>query len=196
MFCKKGVLKNFPKFVGKHLCWRVVACKFIKNDTPTQVFSCEFWEMFKNTFFTGNLRTNASVANGAGDKQTWISAGTSFNRNANIMKLFHVNAQKQPPRLFYKKVFLKVSQNSQQNTCQSLFFNKVAGFNLELYQKKTLWHRCFSLNFEKILKTPFLQNTSEWLLLNAFLYFSAFQYFSTCCWMMLITQFHTTGLFL
>ena len=25
-------------------------CKFIKNETLTQVFSCEFWEIFKNSF--------------------------------------------------------------------------------------------------------------------------------------------------
>ena len=32
--------------------------------------------------------------------------------------------------------------------------------------KKRLWHRCFSVNFEKFLCTPFLQNTSERLLLS------------------------------
>ena len=25
-------------------------CNFIKRETPAQVFSCEFWEIFKNTF--------------------------------------------------------------------------------------------------------------------------------------------------
>ena len=28
-----------------------------------------------------------------------------------------------------------------------------------------LWHRCFLVNFSKFLRTPFLQNTSELLLL-------------------------------
>ena len=51
---KKGVLKNLSKFTGKHL-----ACNFIKKATPTQVFSCEFWEVFKNTFFTKHLRETA-----------------------------------------------------------------------------------------------------------------------------------------
>ena len=32
--------------------------------------------------------------------------------------------------------------------------------------KKRLWHRCFPVNFLKFLRTPFLQNTSEWLLLK------------------------------
>ena len=31
---------------------------------------------------------------------------------------------------------------------------------------KRLWHRCFTVNFAKFLRTPFLQNTSGRLLLN------------------------------
>ena len=37
-----------------------------------------------------------------------------------------------------KKVFLKIPQNSQENTCaryKSLFFNKVVGLSLHLYEK-------------------------------------------------------------
>ena len=30
---------------------RPPVCNFIKKDTPTQVFSCEFCEIFKSTFF-------------------------------------------------------------------------------------------------------------------------------------------------
>ena len=56
---RKGVLKNFAKFAGKHLCLSLVsflmklqagACNFIKKRTPSQVFSCEFCEISKNTF--------------------------------------------------------------------------------------------------------------------------------------------------
>ena len=32
--------------------------------------------------------------------------------------------------------------------------------------KKRLWHRCFSVNFAKFLRTPFLQNTSGRLFLS------------------------------
>ena len=32
--------------------------------------------------------------------------------------------------------------------------------------KKSLWHRCFPVNFEKFLRTPFLQSTSGRLLLS------------------------------
>ena len=53
----KGVLRNFAKFTGKHLCQSIFfnkvagACNFIKKETLAQVFSCEFCEISKNTFF-------------------------------------------------------------------------------------------------------------------------------------------------
>ena len=49
--------------------------------------------------------------------------------------------------------------------CKSFFFNKVAGLRPATLLKKRLWHRCFLVNFAKFLRTPFLQNTSERLLL-------------------------------
>ena len=52
-----------------------------------------------------------------------------------------------------KNMFLEISQNSQENTCATLF-------------KKRLWRRCFPVNFAKFLRTPFLQNSSGRLLLN------------------------------
>ena len=50
---KKDVLKNFVKFTGKRLCHGLFlnkVCNFIKKETLGQVFSCEFCEIFKNTF--------------------------------------------------------------------------------------------------------------------------------------------------
>ena len=58
MFRKKDAFKNFSKFTGKYLCQSrffnkvvVVGIATLLKETPTQVFSCEFWEIFKNTFF-------------------------------------------------------------------------------------------------------------------------------------------------
>ena len=59
---KKGFLKTFPIFTGKHLCWSLFLKKpaiLLKRD-PAQVFSCEFCEIFKNTYFGKSLRTAAS----------------------------------------------------------------------------------------------------------------------------------------
>ena len=38
----------------------LIACKFIKKETPTQVFSCENHEMFANSFFYGTPQVAAS----------------------------------------------------------------------------------------------------------------------------------------
>ena len=45
---KKGVLRNFVKFTGKHLCQSLYFNKV--NRDSAQVFSCEFYEIFKTTF--------------------------------------------------------------------------------------------------------------------------------------------------
>ena len=51
-----------------------------------------------------------------------------------------------------------------EHLCESLFFNKVAGLWFATLFKKRLLHKCFSVNFAKLLRTLFLQNTSERLL--------------------------------
>ena len=52
VFCRKGVLRNFTKFKGKHLCTVFILINFIKKETLAQVFSCEIYEISKNTFLT------------------------------------------------------------------------------------------------------------------------------------------------
>ena len=60
VFCKKGVLKNFGKYPGKHLLhilffnelaglWSE-ACNLIKKETLAQVFSCDIAKFFENIF--------------------------------------------------------------------------------------------------------------------------------------------------
>ena len=61
--------------------------------------------------------------------------------------------QKQPPEVFYEKIFLEISQNSQESTCATVFFNKVAGLRPATLLKNTLWHRCFPVNFAKFPRT-------------------------------------------
>ena len=56
---RKGVLRNFAKLTGKHLCQSLFFNKvaglrpatLLKKETLAQVFSCEFCEISKNTFF-------------------------------------------------------------------------------------------------------------------------------------------------
>ena len=57
---------KFRKFTGKHVCQslffnKVAGLITVKKETLAQVFSCEFCEIFKDTFFTQHLRTSASA---------------------------------------------------------------------------------------------------------------------------------------
>ena len=61
-------------------------------------------------------------------------------------------------RCYGKKMLLKISQNSQENTCGSLFFNKVLSWGLQLYKKVTL-AQVFSCKFCEISKNNFFKRT-------------------------------------
>ena len=65
--CKKKVFLESSRNSQENSCPRAsfliklhVACNFIKKEALAQVFSCEFCEIFKNTFFTEHLRTTTS----------------------------------------------------------------------------------------------------------------------------------------
>ena len=68
---KKGLLKNLAKVAEKHLCQILIFNKIaglrpatsLKKEalaSLAQLFSCEFCEIFKNTFFIEHLRKAAS----------------------------------------------------------------------------------------------------------------------------------------
>ena len=63
--------------------------------------------------------------------------------------------QKQPP-----EAFLKISHNSQKDTCARVSFKWSCRLRPATLSKKRLSHRCFPVDFAKLLRTPFLQNTS------------------------------------
>ena len=70
VFCKKGILRNFAKFTGNHLCQSLYFNKIadlrpatLDSGTLAQVFSCEFCKIFKNNFFTEHLSTTAFLTN-------------------------------------------------------------------------------------------------------------------------------------
>ena len=50
VFFRKGVLRNFAKFAGKHQCQSLFFNKVAGVRPLAQVFSCEFCEISKNTF--------------------------------------------------------------------------------------------------------------------------------------------------
>ena len=68
--------------------------------------------------------------------------------------------QMQLAEVFYKKVFLQISQNSQQKSVPDWSCRPQTGTVL----KNRLWQRNFPVNFAKFLRTSFLQNNFERLL--------------------------------
>ena len=61
VFYEKVAFRNSVKFTGKQLCQSLFfnklakVCNFIKKETLTEAFSCEFCEISKDTFFTEHL---------------------------------------------------------------------------------------------------------------------------------------------
>ena len=106
---------------------------FVKKETPAQVFSCEFWEISKNTFFYRTLPGDCF----------WVVTVLMRKKVLNIKKNGQVTV----------RGVCAVQQQSLtdvlQNRCQACNFIK-----------ERLQHRCFPMKFTKFLRTLFLQNTS------------------------------------
>ena len=75
VFCKKGVLKNFSNFTGKHLCRSLFLIKLdafratilFKRDSTTGVFQQNL-QNFRNTYLEEHLCTTASECSYNGGK--------------------------------------------------------------------------------------------------------------------------------
>ena len=50
MFFKIGILKNFATFTGKHLCWSLKACNFIKNRLLHRDFPVNIMKFLRTPF--------------------------------------------------------------------------------------------------------------------------------------------------
>ena len=66
-----------------------------------------------------------------------------------------------------KGVYKNFAKFTGKHLYQSLFLNKVSALRLLVLIKKRPWHRCFPVNFAKLLTMSFLQKTTEWLFLTA-----------------------------
>ena len=70
------------------------------------------------------------------------------------------------PEVFCEKSVLKNFTNfAGKHPCQSLFFNEVTSLRPGTLLRKRLRHRCFPVNFAKFLRTPFITEQLQWLLL-------------------------------
>ena len=100
------------------------------------------------------------------DKSPKPNPTLNHNRHSQLND-WTIEQQKQPPEVFcLKKMFLKISQFSQENTCIGVSFYKVAGLQTCNFIKKRLQHRFFPVNNAKVLRTPILKNICERLFLE------------------------------
>ena len=96
------------------------------------------------------------------DVKTHFQELTSILYDLNL-KLQYWICRSSRPELFCKETWsLKIWKNLHENFCVGVSF-KPDACN---FIKKRLRYRCFFVNFGKRLRTPFLQNNSEWLHLN------------------------------
>ena len=85
--------KNISARISFLITFSPEAFNFIKNETPVEVFSCECWEMSKNTFFTGHYRwllleLFCSNRNNSSKVVSWVTAVTvskCSNKNSNTL---------------------------------------------------------------------------------------------------------------
>ena len=75
---------------------------------------------------------------------------------------------------------------------ESLFVNKVADLTPATLLKKGLW-RCFPVNFAKIFRAPFLQNTSGRLLLLLIQKLISFELFQRNLWVNIYQHYPKTS---
>ena len=84
---------------------------------------------------------------------------------ATFPAFFLSNYRSSRPEVFYKKDVLRnFAKFTGKHLCRTLFFNKVAGLRPTTLFKKSLWHRCFPVDFAKSLRAPFLTGHLRWLL--------------------------------
>ena len=93
------------------------------------------------------------------------------------------------PEVFCKKGVLgNFAKFTRKHLRQSLSFNKVTGWGLQLYWERD-WHSCFPVNIAKFLKTHFVTEHLQYVLLEIIAFESSVQdpsdlstYTWRCCW--------------
>ena len=116
MFFKVSVLKNFVISTGKHLCWSLLAFR-PATLWKSVLFSCQYGEIFKNTFFYRTPPVAASIK-GQSALVNWI-----------------LNTKT------YARVVFRIPSNIHDGT----FFRKfLTAFSSSLFSQAKLRHRCLT----------------------------------------------------
>ena len=170
---RKGVLENFTKFSRKQQYQSLFSnnvegltpATLLKKKTLTQLFSYEFCKIFKNISFTKHLRTTASVklCNFPVSRSIVATQHANYGpkTSSKITKkkilfiVWHV-AEAVSQMCSVKKVFLKISQNSEENTCVRVSFSiKLPDYQVCNFIRKETLPQVFSCEFYKIFKNTF-----------------------------------------
>ena len=116
------------------------------------------WRAFLVWFFTKNLLMQ------------WYEFKKSLKHRFMVetyhktsMKLSCISREAATRGVLWKKLFIKISQYSQENNCVGVSFNKVV--QVCNFIKKRLQHRCFPWNIVKFFRIPILKNFCDQLLL-------------------------------
>ena len=86
VFCKKGVLRTFAKFTGKHLCQSCgpQACNFIKKKLWHRCFPVNFAKFLRTPFLTEYLWATASEL-----FTTYFGIDTKLTDNRRSLQIGH-----------------------------------------------------------------------------------------------------------
>ena len=134
--------------LSKFIAWMMCRSSLFRKKIPVQVgnYFAKFNNQDTQVTFIDNFLVFSLIF--------W--QGISHLGQSNFSSITY---QKQSPRgsccVFYKKVFLEISKNSQEKPApESLFFIQLQAATL---RKKRLWDRYFLVTFVKLFRTPFLR---------------------------------------
>ena len=132
----KNTVKNLSKFhrkkpLSESFLYKVAGpstCNFIKNQTRRQVFSCEYWEIFKNTFFYRISESRSETSNMApasskeflhiqANYRVWIHSDTCTWHDNNIQSTIKFDVF-----VLFLIFFVSMSQKSVINRSGACYF--------------------------------------------------------------------------
>ena len=139
---KKGVLRSFANFTGKHLCWILNSCGILKLFKSTKFRSAN--DYFWNLFFHLDCHFD--------NLHFWLKLLHSFS----LIIIFSFVCQYSFRYYWYYHNQKQLSSAVLQKRCS----NKFCKIHKKT-PKKRFHHRCFLVNSAKFLITSFLKNHSD-----------------------------------
>ena len=156
MRCASGVFSNFcspgifeiDDVVLRFLAYYLLICYFISSLLIKDI-SFKLWLYFKSKIsklFNGRSR-------GLKDFTTVIFLVFLLISSTLPQYIVYDHRSSRPEVFCKKRVLRNFAKFTGKHLCERLFFNK------------SLWHRCFPMNFAKLLRTLFFTEHRRWLLL-------------------------------